>query len=239
MGKLVGERRALAAAVLGFYMSIYFLVSLSAPGGWGAAFGGLAGVYAVAFVGLVAGYFWARWFAIGVGISGLVSGALSIWQIGPEPLLVFYGATHAVAALALWGGRMAEAFDGRSDWRDRFHMDENATHRLGKSVIRVGVSLPYIVLYALAPRDGAGTAIAALALAAAGAYGLARLRTWGVFALAGAAVTAAASAAGALPATASGVGLDVAGLGLAAGILLAAAAAPFAGPMVRYLRARG
>jgi hypothetical protein len=109
MGKLARERKALAAAVIGFYMSIYFLVSLQAPAGWGAAFGGLAGVYAAAFFGLVTGYFWARWFALGLGISGLISAGMSIWQIGPEPVLVFYGVTHALISIALWGGSVAAA----------------------------------------------------------------------------------------------------------------------------------
>lgn len=246
MGKLAGERRALAAAVIGFYMSIYFLVSFQAPAGWGAAFGGLAGVYAVAFVGIVAGYFWARWFAIGLGISGLISAVVSIWQIGPEPMLIIYGATHGVASLVLWGGKMAEMFDGRPEWRQRFHLDEQATNRLGKSVIRVGVSLPYIVLYALAPRESAMIGpLVALGLAAAGAWALFRLRTWGILALAGAAIATATTLTATQPLSrslASGstgsLRMDLLALGVGATVLLAAAVVPFVAPVAKKLRAK-
>ena len=36
-------------------------------------------------------------------------------------------------------------------------MDENAVQRLGSSVIRAGVSLPFVLLYALAPKPDAGS----------------------------------------------------------------------------------
>jgi len=255
MGKLVGERKALAAAVLGFYMSIFFLVSLQAPEGWAGAFGALAGIYAVGFVGLVAEYFWARWFAIGLGISGLISAAMSVWQIGPEPVLVFYGITHGLISLALWSGQVAGAFDGRKEWRERYHLDENATHRLGKSIIRVGVSLPYIVLYALAPKQPEGLwAVAAVVLVGAGVYGLLRMRGWALAALAGGALALGASLPGALAAfgvcggisaSAALFGVEavsfqlpalmsgVAGLGL-----LVAAISPFAKPVIEFLKRR-
>ncbi len=246
MGKLAGERRALAAAVIGFYMSIFLLMSLLAEEGMGPAFGGLAGVYGVGFVGLVAGYFWGRWFAIGLGISGLITAVMSIWQVGPEPMLIIYGATHGAVSLALWGGKMSEMFDGRTEWRQRFHLDEHATKRLGKSVIRVGVSLPYIVLYALAPRESAMTgALVALGLATAGAWALFRMRTWGILALGGAAIATATT----LCATqtysanlASGTGgtlvMDLAALGVGATVLLAAAVVPFLAPAAKYIRGK-
>jgi hypothetical protein len=246
MGKFVGERRAVAAAVVGFYMSIYFLVSLQAPAGWAGAFAGLAGTYAVGFVGLVAGYFWARWYVIGLGISGLTIAGMTLWQVGPEPVIVFYGATHALASLALWGVGVAGLFDGRTEWRERFHLDESATHRLGKSVIRVGVSLPYFVVYALAPKEGgAALGLAALGLAALGFYGLARLRTWGVGALgasAGAlALALATGGCGCHVVTASGFGfafaLPMVAAGAVALVMTLGATLPFARPAVRYLRA--
>jgi len=244
MGKLAGERRALAAAVIGFYMSIFFLMSFLAPEGLGPAFGGLAGVYGAAFFGIVAGYFWARWFAIGIGISGLISAIMSIWQIGPEPMLVIYGATHAAASLVLWGGKMSEMFDGRPEWRTRFHLDEHATNRLGKSVIRVGVSLPYIVLYALAPRESAMTgAMIALGLAGAGAWALFRMRTWGILAIGGAALATATTLSSTQPLSlrlasnhTGSLHLDLMFLGIAATLLLAAAVAPFLAPATKYVR---
>lgn len=239
MGKLTGERRAVAAAVLGFYMSIFFLTSLQAPAGWGRVFGALAGVYGVGFVGLVAGYFWARWFTIGLGLYGLIGAALSIWQIGPEPVLVFYGATHALASLVLWGDRMALPFDGRADWRSKYHLDENATHRLGKSIIRVGVMLPMIVMYALAPREGGmGLELVGLALLGAGAWGLMRMRSWGLLALGAGGVATLAGLSGDSDFTATVNGDQMMGLGLAAALLAIAAITPFAGPIARYVTRR-
>ena len=46
MGRLTGERRALAAAVLAFYGFIYLLVAMNPPGPeWTAAFAGMALCY--------------------------------------------------------------------------------------------------------------------------------------------------------------------------------------------------
>jgi hypothetical protein len=244
MANLVGERRALAAAVLAFYGFLFLIVALAPPPGWGACFGALALVYGTGFFSLVAGYFWARWFAIGLGISGLISAGVSIFQVGPEPVLLFYGGTHALISLVLWGGAMARAFDGRKEWRERFHLDEPATHRLGKAIIRVGISLPYVVMYALAPREDAGAAMIAAAaalLATAGLFGLVRMRSWGVFALAGASLVTLVSLAGlATPIVpfAGGYGINVLLSGVTAALLLALAAAPFAEPAWRYLRGR-
>ncbi len=222
-------------------MSIYFLVSIQAPEGWTAAFGALAGIYALGFVGLVAGYFWARWFSIGLGISGMISGVLSIWQVGPDGMLVFYAASHGIASLVLWGAAMARNFDGQETWRERYHLDEHATHRLGKSVIRVGVSLPYIVLYALAPREGAAlTAVAAALLIGGGAYALIKMRTWGLAAMA-AGVGVGALSLGDTQSTSFLVSgdtvyaLDLVALGVGGLLLAAAAVAPFVGPIARYV----
>jgi hypothetical protein len=241
MRKLVGERRALAAAVLGFYMSIFFVNARVGPGELAPLFGGMTGVYGAAFVGLVAGYFWARWFAVGLGISAVISTIIGLFQIGLEPMLLVYGGTHAAISLALWGGSMAAFFDGRTDWRERFHLDEHAVNRLGKSVIRVGVSLPYIVAYALAPRDSMmASALGALALAGFGAWALMRLRTWGVLALAGAAALTAVSllSTPAIGSLHGGYSVDLIALGLGATLLLAAAVAPFLAPVGRYVRER-
>jgi len=234
------ERIALSAVVLALYMSVMFLVSLQAPDGWGNAFLGMAACYGVGFWALVTRYFWGRWFAMGIGISGLISAVMSIAQIGPEPVLVFYGGTHALAIVLLMGKAVASAFDGRTDWRERFHLDESSTNRLGKSIIRVGVSLPYIVMYALAPREGAEwlPALAAAGLAGAGVWGMLRMRTWGVLALAGGAVAIAIGLPDSVAAASAGVkGADfIAFTGAGAVVWAAAAALPMVGPIVRHLR---
>ncbi|HWM86643.1 MAG TPA: hypothetical protein VNO33_12415 [Kofleriaceae bacterium] len=243
MGRLTGERRAFAAALLAFYGFIYLLVALQPPPGWAACFTAMALVYGAGFFGLVAGYFWARWYAIGLGMSGLITAVFSVIQIGMEPVLLFYGATHGGVSLFLWGGGMSTAFDGRKEWRERFHLDENSTHKLGKSVIRLGISLPYIVLYALAPKDGAGETLFALlagGLVLAGVVALFRLRTWGVAALAAGAMAMGASlVAGPLGLAPFGNGyaVNVTAAGAAGLLLVAAALVPFIKPVARFLRA--
>jgi len=242
MKRLVGERRALAAAVLAFYAFLYLLLTLLEPMGpeWSRALGAMSGVYGMAFVGVVAGYFWARWYAIGVGLSGVISTAVSVWQIGPEPVLLFWGGTHGLIALALWGDGMASSFDGREEWRARFHMDDYAVHRLGKSIIRIGISLPYILLYALAPKQPAFVemlvGVLTLGLAGAGTWAIFRMRTWGLAALAGAAGLLTLGAIDGGTASAGLVAIDLGSVAAIGAGLLVLALAPFAKPAVDYLR---
>lgn len=236
--KLVGERRALAAAVMAFYFLLYGVVAISqVVPDFSRAFAAIAGVYGLAFFSLVAGYFWARWYAVGVGLYGVITAAVGMWQVGAEPVLVFVGGTHLAATLLLWGQAMSQPYDGQTEWRERFHMDEGAVQRLGRSVIRAGVSLPFILLYALAPKPDAGSLLAslvALTLTGLGLRALLRLRTWGVMAL-GAAGVLLMGLATAEVATA---GLTTAIMKPAlAGALLIAAAVPFLLPMVRWVRA--
>jgi hypothetical protein len=237
--KLVGERRALAAAVMAFYFLLYGMVALSqmVPE-LSRAFAAISGVYGLAFFALVAGYFWARWYAVGVGLYGVITAVVGIWQIGAEPVLLFVGGTHLAATLLLWGEAMSQPYDGQTAWRERFHMDENAVQRLGRSVIRAGVSLPFILLYALAPKPDTASLLAslvALSLAGLGLRALIRLRTWGVMAL---------GAAGVLMLSLATADLATAGLSTSvmkpafAGALLIAAAIPFLAPMIRWVRAR-
>jgi hypothetical protein len=234
--KFVGERRALAAAIMAFYFLFYGVVAYSQliPD-FTKAFAAIAGVYGLAFFALVAGYFWARWYAVGVGLYGVITAAVGMWQIGAEPVLLFIGGTHLAATVFLWGHAMSQPYDGQAGWRAKFHMDESAVQRLGRSVIRAGVSLPFILLYAFAPKpDGASlvASLVALVLAAAGLRGLVQLKTWGVLAL---------GAAGAL--TLTMVGADVVTHGLStialrpaiAGGMLLAAAAPFLAPIARFI----
>jgi len=201
------------------------------------AFVAIAGVYGLAFFALVAGYFWARWYAVGVGLYGVITAAVGMWQIGAEPVLLFVGGTHAAAALLLWGSAMSQPYDGQTAWRERFHMDDNAVQRLGRSVIRAGVSLPFVLLYALAPKPDSASLLAsivALALTGLGIRALVQMKTWGVLAL---------GAAGVLLTTLAGIDL-LQGDGIAvlkpalAGVLLLAAAVPFAAPMARWVAAR-
>jgi hypothetical protein len=235
---LVGERRAIAAAVLSFYGFIYLLLGFTAPADWSLALSAVAVLYAVAFFGVVAGWFWGRWFAQGIGYWGLASGIIGMWQIGLEPVLIFLAGTHAIIALLLAGEAMASGFDGRPEWRARFHLDDLGVQRLGKSVVRASMSLPLLLMWALAPSQPnqltgtfaasdlatAALGLIPLGLSIAGLVALVRMRTWGLFALAGAGAIAIAEA-GVTPTT-----MVIAGLSLAAVL-------PFARPMAQQLRA--
>lgn len=235
--KLVGERRALAAVTFAFYFLLYLMLGIAdlAPGMANALYA-LAGVYGLAFFALVAGYFWARWYSVGVGLYGIITAAVGMWQLGPEPILVFIGGTHLLATVLLWGNAMAEGYDGQTAWREKLHMDENAVQRLGRSVIRAGVSLPMVLLYALAPKPGSAEmalSVAALLLAGLGLRAMIQLRTWGVFAV---------GTAGALLISLAGVEIASSANDLLAlkpalgGSLLLVAAAPWATPILRSLR---
>jgi hypothetical protein len=231
--KLVGERRALAAAVLGFYALLYAAFALSGfAGAFEASMLALASCYGLAFFGLVAGYFWARWFAIGMGLFGVIQGALGWWQVGPEPIVLFMGGTHLFSTLILWGSAMAGPFEGKPEWREKFHMDEHAVKRLGTSVMRAGFSLPLVLLYAFAPKQDTASMVAALAaagLAVGGLRGMIQMKTWGVLALGGAAAVLATSAT--VHAAEGGAAIAP----VLGSILLFAAVAPFAMPIATAL----
>jgi len=187
--KLVGERRALSAIIFAFYFLIFLLVGLNPelPPGFDKAFFGLASVYGLAFFSLVAGYFWARWYSVGLGLFGLILAAVGTWQAGEVVFqFAFLGLTHLAAIAMLWGQTMSETYDGQTAWREKLHMDENAVQRLGRSVIRAGVSLPFVLLYALVPRANTTHfifSIGALVMATLGMRALVRLKTWGVLAM--------------------------------------------------------
>ncbi|MBI4510089.1 MAG: hypothetical protein HY698_10680 [Deltaproteobacteria bacterium] len=228
---LVGERKACAAVVLSFFGSLFLLNAILGPDPPAPMFGALALAYLAGFFGLVAGWFWSRWYCLGLGVSGLIMAAMMAWQVGAEPFVLIWGGAHLVVALSLVGKGPASLFDGRKDWRERYRMDENGANRLGKSIMRAGASIPYLILGGLAPReDGLVLPLVALLIGAAGLWAVVRLRTWGLVAMAAAAITASFAALGS-----SWGGLPA--LAVPAGIMfLAGAVLPFAAPMWRALR---
>jgi hypothetical protein len=182
---------------MAFYFLFFLLIALQPPDpAIRNSMAALAGVYGLAFFSLVAGYFWARWYAIGVGIFGFIVAVMLLWQVDPDlrPLilnqLLFFGGTHVGASLMLWGDAMSMGYDGQTAWREKFHMDDNAVQRLGRAVIRAGVSLPFVLLYAFTPRPDSSllAGIVALCLTGLGIRALIKLKTWGVLALAAAGV---------------------------------------------------
>jgi hypothetical protein len=222
--KLVGERRAVASSVLVFFAFLYAISAFLGQPEMRAMATAIAAVYGIGFFAVVAGYFWARWYALGVGLFGTLVSALGLWQAGPEPVLLVFGGAHLAAVLALSGEAMKGPYEGQAQWRERFHMDEPGVNRLGSSVIRASIGLPIILIYALAPKGGNSVLmIGAAVLAAAGLSGLVRLRTWGVLAIGGAALVTAGVAVGSAQV-------------IPAATLLIAAAAPFTGAVARALR---
>ncbi|MEZ4359379.1 MAG: hypothetical protein R3B48_04305 [Kofleriaceae bacterium] len=222
--KLVGERRALASSALIFFAFLHGLAALMSPPDWTQVSLAMAIVYGLGFFSVVAGYFWARWYAIGIGLFGTLSAAVGIWQLGPEPIFLIFGGVHLGVVLALSGQAMREPFEDQPSWRARFHMDDHGVHRLGRSVVRASIGLPFVLLYALAPKPGSALVALAAVLTVGGLAGVVRLRAWGALALGGAAGAALAAAC-------------FGSFGIApAAVVLTTAAAPFAGPVARALR---
>jgi hypothetical protein len=235
------SRRAIAALALSLFVCLYFMVSLNPPEGWGPAFVALAACYVMAFLGVAAEWFWGRWFASGLGWSGVMVAVASLSLMGWVPALAIYGGLHLVIVLALAGAKMVARYDLQDAWRQRYSMDEFGVDRLRKTVTRAAASLPSVILWALAPKEpGQGMVLAVVAtmLTVAGLGGVVRLRTWGVLALGAASVLVFATSDLLTPTLGLAQTLPRAmGLGpTLAAAFLAASVAPFVLPAGRYLR---
>jgi hypothetical protein len=251
-------RRALSALSLSFFVTLYVMLALVGPVELQLAFLALGACYLVAFLGVAAEWFWGRWFASGLGWSGIMVGVLSLVMIGWSPPLAIYAGLHVLVVLALLGKKMSALYDLQEGWRKRYEMDEYGVARLRKTVTRAAASLPSLILWALGPKQPEGMAGVLLAvgvggLALAGLTGVLRMRSWGVLALAGAAAALLATGSFQLPEPFFSscliserftiTNMTVRSLtplmgGLAAGVLLLAAAFPFLGPAARFLRRR-
>ena len=189
-----GERKAIALTCLAFYAAIFSLLSLllsNAPPdqpevrAWWACFAALGACYGLSFFALGADWFWARWFAIGLGYSGVTVAGWSLFTMRTlDPVMLFYGLTHGAIALFLQGQKLVEQFDAKPGWRETLHLDDNGVAKVRHTITRAAASLPTLILIALAPKEGRGEL---LLLAAAGLFGVLWLRTWGVLLLLGAA----------------------------------------------------
>jgi hypothetical protein len=153
--------------------------------------------------------------------------------------------------LCLGGEKMAAIFDAKPAWRQRWKLDDQGVIRVRKSVTRAASSLPALIMFALAPREGQELlALTAFTLALVGIGGLLAGRTLGVLAFVGGAVaTAALVLVGHQPdqvfavyqyapfgATAGAIMTPF--FGVVAAALLVAAALPFAKPMAAYVLRR-
>jgi hypothetical protein len=245
-------RRALAGLALSIFVSLYLLVALNAPDGFGRVFVALSFCYGVAFLGVVAEWFWGRWFATGLAWSGVMIAIAAMVMLGWEPQLAIFGGLHLLVVLSLIGKKMATRYDLQEAWRSRYKVDEFGVARLQKAVTSAAASLPSLIIATLAPKeDGLGAAglLAATLLVVAGLRGLTRLRSWGVLAIGGAAAIVGAQLVGTslFGATCDGmVGRFQQGVALhhigdmvgapLAFVFLAAAALPFARDIARFLR---
>ena len=202
-----GERRALALLPLCVFGLLYLVLAANAQPGWGPALVGLSLAYLTGFFALAAGWFWARWFASGLGWSGFMVGVMALAMFGWIPALGIYTGLHGLVVALLLGPKMAERYELRPGWRERFAMDDFGVARLGKAVTRGASALPTLILWALAPREeslalrGVGPVgpeavvlVVALGLLVLALVGLVKLRGFGLLALAGAAAALVAAA---------------------------------------------
>ncbi|PID38767.1 MAG: hypothetical protein CSB49_03870 [Proteobacteria bacterium] len=241
--RLLGERRGLALLALGAFITLFMLVALAQGGAWVACFGAMAIVYGVAFFGVAAEWFWGRWFAMGIATSGLTMAAIGLVTNGFSGGLIVWGVMHAAIYLPLIGSDMAQRYELQKGWRERWQLDDAGVARIKRAVHSAATALPTLIVYTLAPRPDRGMLLGVLALGVLGVVGLLRLRTWGVFALAGSAIGVAISTlsvpcCGATYAPLAGVAFPAASIGLLAALLLGCAVAPFAGPAFRFIRGR-
>lgn len=191
---MIGIRRAIALLFLGFYVTQFAMTAGLGPDETFAAYLGLALCYGIAFVGLAAEWFWARWFAIGVGNFGSLI-LLVLFKTGMEPLIAFFGFTHLAIWLLLLGEGMAARYEHSEATAERWNFQEESLILMRRAVKSAGTTLPFLILYALAPQPEA-LQIAALVLGVGGFIALLRGRTWGVLALGTAGVIAAADGLG-------------------------------------------
>jgi hypothetical protein len=171
--------------------------------------------------------------------------------------MIIFGVMHALISLCLAGEKMAAMFDAKPQWRERWKLDDQGVLRVRRSVTRAASSLPALIMFALAPRENAGsfavgwdlTAIVLGALAMAALIGLlTSLRTWTILSLAvvGVAVlvhvfTSPTAISDAHPFFEAVDGVPAASFpfaGAFGGALLVVAAVPFLGPIASYVRRR-
>ena len=238
----LGIRRAISLLLLSLYFWNFLLVALLGPEDLYACYAALAAVYGVAFVGVAAEWFWAWWFAIGLGQFGAFS-LLAIPQTGPEPSLLIFGISHVLVALFLGGEGMAARYEHSETCAERYNFQEESLILMRRAIKSAGMSLPFLILFTLGPRPEL-LHLAILGLGVAGVAGLLRARTWGVLASGTAGALALADGLGLFGAPTHGYFLTTPsgslilhgpGFALLAGLMLLVPVT-FARPIARFLR---
>lgn len=241
---MVGTRRAISLLLLSLFFWNFVLTALLGPDELFACFTGLSIVYGLAFLGVAAEWFWARWFAIGIGNFGALS-LLSLLQAGPEPTILVFGISHLVISLFLGGEGMAARYEHSETTAERWNFQEESLVLMRRAIKSAGMSLPLLILYTLAPAPEPEHLLA-LGAGVAGVIGLLRGRTWGLLAMGGAGLLALADGLGAFgPPTVSYLLLTPSGsvilwgpvFALLAGTMIVAPLC-FARPLLRFMRGR-
>lgn len=179
--QLLGERRAVALLMMGFYTTIFFLMGVLLGGDWLTFFMALALVYGVGFFALAAEWFWARWYALGIGMSGISMALIGLANLGWNEALAIWGGMHLLVYLPLLGEKMAGRYEGQTAWRERYGLDEYGVTRVKRAVSGAATALPTMVMFTLAPKqDQNMVAMGLLGLVILGFVGLLRMKFWGV-----------------------------------------------------------
>ena len=188
-GVLPRVRIALAVTLLGLFGTLYTLIAMAPETGLRGFFGTLAALNGIAVLGLVAGWFWARWFARGLGMWGLMAGIMLMLMGGIGTVTLIFAGSHLMVVFMLSGAAVGSRYDGRTDWQERYGLDERGASRVADMVTNLGSLLPWVAFYTLFPRQTDVAMALSLVLLTGGLFGILRNRTWGLLAVGVAGVT--------------------------------------------------
>jgi hypothetical protein len=240
--ELVSLRRSVASLMFAFNAMLWLVNALVGPPDFLPVTAAMTAVYVIGYFAVSADWFWGRWFGMGLCYFGSLYLVALLQSPEYAVFLGILGGSHVLALLCLYGSTMASCYEGSPEWRLAFNVDEDTARRLGRSVQSAATTIPILILQLLGPRpESSMLVLLALGLALTGLFGLLRLRTWALLALAGAGISLAGTLG--LPAEAvhapfSGpLGIDFSRLTLLVGTLgLFVPLALWAKPFRRSLR---
>ena len=174
---MIGTRRAIALLILSFFVIQFGMTAWLGPDELYPLYLALALCYGLAFFGVAAEWFWARWFAMGVGNFGCLFLFLLL-KVGPEPIFVFFGVSHLLVVLCLMGEGMAAKYEYSERASERWNLQEDSMALMRRAVKSAGSTLPLLIIYGLAPR-GEWLQLSLLAAGLVGFFGLVRGKSWG------------------------------------------------------------
>lgn len=186
---LIGIRRAIVLLILAFFAIQLGMTALVGPEELTAAMAGLTACYLLAFFGVAAEWFWARWFAMGLGNFGSLM-LLVLFKTGFEPIFAIIGGAHLIIMIFMAGEGMAARYEYSPEAQERYNFEQESLATLRRAVKSAGSTLPILILYSLAPGEESFTRLGALLLGGLGVFGLLRQRSWSLLPLAGAGLLA-------------------------------------------------